>query len=470
MAGRRLVLRGGRVIDPARGLDEVCDLVAEDGRVAAVGRGLGPTAPPGPSGPAAAWRADDGTLVIEAAGMLVVPGLVDLHAHLRTPGQEWKEDLASGTAAAAAGGYTTVCCMPNTDPPLDSGAVVEWVRRRAEAEGLARVLPVGCVSRGRQGRELAEIGELAAAGAVALSDDGAPVRDAGLMRRALEYARAFGLPVSAHEEEESLAAGGVIHLGSVSAALGLRGQPAEAEAVMVARDVLLAGWTGGHLHVAHVSSAAAVEIIRQAKARGVRVTAEVTPHHLVLTHEAVRGGGVAGAPGYDANAKCNPPLRTEEDRLALLEGLRDGTIDAVATDHAPHAREDKEVEFERAAFGIVGVETALGLVLTEVVGRGHLSLAAAVERLTAGPARAFGLRAGSLAPGAAADVTVIDPGREWVVDPAAFRSKGRNTPFAGWRLRGRAVLTLLEGRATHAEEPYRGRLPEPFRHPLYINA
>ena len=353
MAGRRLVLRGGRVIDPARGLDEVCDLVAEDGRVAAVGRGLGPAAPPGPGGPAAAWRADDGTLVIEAAGMLVVPGLVDLHAHLRTPGQEWKEDLASGTAAAAAGGYTTVCCMPNTDPPLDSGAVVEWVRRRAEAEGLARVLPVGCVSRGRQGRELAEIGELAAAGAVALSDDGAPVRDAGLMRRALEYARAFGLPVSAHEEEESLAAGGVMHLGSVSAALGLRGQPAEAEAVMVARDVLLAGWTGGHLHVAHVSSAAAVEIIRQAKARGIRVTAEVTPHHLVLTHEAVRGGGVAGAPGYDANAKCNPPLRTEEDRLALLEGLRDGTIDAVATDHAPHRREDKEKEFDYAPFGVV---------------------------------------------------------------------------------------------------------------------
>lgn len=465
----RVVLRGGRVLDPARGLDEVCDLALEGGRVAAVGRGLGPEPPAGSGGGrAVAWLAA-GTVVVEAAGMLVVPGLIDLHVHLRTPGQEWKEDIASGTRAAAAGGFTTVCCMPNTEPPLDDGAVVEWVRRRAEREGTARVLPVGCLSRGRQGTALAEIGELAAAGVVALSDDGAAVMDAELMRRALEYARAFGLPVSAHEEDARLAAGGVMHRGAVSAALGLRGQPAEAEAVLVARDLLLAERTGARLHVAHVSAAASVALIRHAKERGVRVTAEATPHHLVLTDEAVRAGGVEGAPGYDTNAKCNPPLRGEADRLALLEGLRDGTIDAVATDHAPHAREDKEVEFERAAFGLVGLETALGLVLTEVVGRGHLTLAAAIERLTAGPARAFGLPGGTLAPGAAADVTVIDPDREWVVDPAAFRSKGRNTPFGGWRLRGKAVLTLLEGRATYADAPYRGLLPEPLRHPLYID-
>lgn len=437
----RLILRGGRVIDPARGFDEVCDLVLEGGRVAAAGRGLAPQ--------------EGEVRVVDAAGKLVVPGLIDLHVHLRTPGQEWKEDIASGTRAAAAGGYTTVCCMPNTRPPLDTGALVEWVRRRAAEEGAARVLPVGCITRGQEGRELAEIGEMAAAGAVALSDDGRSVMNGEVMRCALEYARMFDLPVSVHEEDEHLAAGGVMHRGAVSAALGLRGQPSEAESVLVARDLLLAERTGGHVHIAHVSTAAAVDLIRRAKARGVRVTAEVTPHHLVLTDAAVRGGGAEGAPAYDTHAKCNPPLRSEADRRALLEGLADGTLDAVATDHAPHARDDKDVEFDRAAFGISGLETALGLILTEVVGRGHLSLAAAVERLTAGPARAFrlaggGLRGlGTLAPGAPADVTVIDPDLEWVVEPAAFASKGRNTPFAGRRLRGRAVLTVLEGRVTH---------------------
>lgn len=446
----RIVIRGGRVIDPSRGLDEVTDLVVEDGRIAALGRGLGP-----------AGDDTNAAAVIEAAGLLVAPGFVDMHVHLRTPGQEWKEDLVTGTRAAAAGGYTSVCCMPNTVPPIDNGALVAHLRRRAAEEGAARVYPIGCVTVARAGERLADLGEMREAGAVALSDDGHPVMNAEVMRCALQYARMFDLPVSVHEEEADLAAGGVMHLGAVSIHLGLKGQPAEAETAMVARDVLLAEMTGGRLHVAHVSAAASVEIIRRAQSRGVGVTAEVTPHHLVLTDEAVEG--------YDTRAKCNPPARGEADRQALLEGLRDGTIAAVATDHAPHAREDKELEFDRAAFGISGLETAVGLILTEVVGKGHLDMMRAVDRLSTGPARLFGLEGGTLAPGASADVTLIDPTAEWTVDPAAFLSKGKNTPFDGRKLRGRVVMTVLGGRVVFAHGRSGNGSVEHIRHPMYIN-
>lgn len=453
MSGR-LIFKGGRVVDPGRGVDEVADLVIEGDRIAALGRGLAPASGEGDA------------LVVDAAGLLVIPGLIDLHTHLRTPGQEWKEDIATGTRAAAAGGYTAVCCMPNTSPPVDNAALVEFVLRRAREEGAARVYPVGCVTRGQAGEALAEIGEMAAAGAVAISDDGRPVVSAEVMRCALEYAQMFELPVSVHEEDLDLAAGGVMHRGAESVRLGLRGQPAEAEAAMVARDLLLAGMTGGRVHIAHVSAAASVEAIRAAKARGVRVTAEVTPHHLTLTDAAVAGGGERP---YDTAAKCNPPLRSEADRQALIEALRDGTIDAVATDHAPHARDEKDLEFDRAAFGISGLETALGLVLTELVGRDLLSLADAVDRLSCAPARIFRLPGGTLAPGAPADVALVDPDLAWVVDPGAFQSKGKNSPFGGRRLRGRAVMTMVGGRVSFTLGKRGRQLPAHIHHSVYIN-
>jgi len=432
----------------------VGDVLIREGRIAAVGPGV----------VAEAGR------IIDASGLIVCPGLIDIHCHLRDPGFEHKETIETGTRAAARGGFTTVCCMANTEPPIDSRAGVEYILRTAAAQGAVRVLPIGCITRGRQGKELAEMGDLAEAGAVAFSDDGSPVADAALMRHALEYASAFALPVIEHCEEPSLSHEGVMHEGWVANRLGLRGIPAAAEEAAVARNIALAEFAGTHLHVAHVSTAGSVELVRAAKKRGVQVTAEVTPHHLALTDETVMLAApvlseIEGADGsvglaYDTNAKVNPPLRPLADVQACIEGLADGTIDAIATDHAPHAIEDKLCEFDLAAFGISGLETALALCLTltgDVGAQGHTPLQLLIERLTAGPVRALGLARfvpglGSLAEGAPGDVLVFDPEAEWVVEPERFASKGKNTPLAGRTLKGKVVATVYGGGVVFVEE------------------
>ncbi len=431
-----LAIRGGRVIDPANGLDAVADVLIADGRVAAAGSGAG----------------KDASQTIDATGLVVCPGFVDIHTHLREPGFEHKETIASGTLAAARGGFTTVSAMPNTEPASDTAAIIEFVLRTAQREGAVRVLPIGCVTKGRQGRELAELAELAAAGAVAFSDDGSPVTDAHLMRRALEYASMLGLPVIDHCEEPALSTDGVMHEGWVAVRLGLSGVPAAAEESMVARDIALAELTGAQVHIAHVSTAGSVELIRRARANGLPVTAEVTPHHLCLSHEAVLlgAGETPGGLAYDTDAKVSPPLRTPEDAAACLAGLLDGAIDCIATDHAPHAVEDKLCEFDQAAMGISGLETALGLCLS-LVHDGRVELPALIEKLTIAPVRALGLdrhveSIGTLSVGAPGDVTLIDPEAEWTVEPERFASKGRNTPLAGRTLRGRVMTTLYEGR------------------------
>jgi dihydroorotase len=434
----RALVRNGRVLDPANGIDLARgSVLVEDGRVLAVGADLDA----------------NGATVIEAQGLLIAPGFVDLHTHLREPGFEYKENIESGTRAAARGGFTTVCAMPNTEPAIDSRSVVEFILRRVAEAGVVRVLPVGCVTKGRAGKLLAELGELAEAGCVGFSDDGSPVGDAAIMRRALEYASTFDLPVIDHCEDPQLA-GGVMHEGWVSTRLGLKGIPAAAEEGMVARDLLLARQTGAHVHIAHISTAGGVELVRRARAEGVRVTAEVTPHHLALTHELVMGARDATSLAYDSNAKMYPPLRRPEDVVACIEGLRDGTIDAVATDHAPHAVQEKLCEFDAAAFGVTMLETAFGLAM-RAVGSGRLSLERLIEALTIGPVRAFNLDRqvpglGTLAVGAPADLVLIDPAAEWTVDPADFASKGKNTPLAGQSLRGRVVATVYAGEVVHA--------------------
>ena len=444
-----LAIHNGRVIDPALGRDGVADVVVVEGRVARVGPGEG----------AAVVEADR----IDATGLVVAPGFVDLHVHLREPGFEYKETIATGTAAAARGGFTTVCAMPNTDPPLDRRSAVESVLREAEVSARVRVLPLGCITSGRAGAELAPAGELAQAGVVGLSDDGDAVADARLMRHALEYATRFGLPIAQHCEDPALVHDGHMHEGWVAARLGLRGRPSSAEETLVARDIALAELANAHLHVQHVSTAGSVALIRAARARGARVTAEVTPHHLALTHEEVAfapgdrdpGGGYRRI-GYHPHAKVNPPLREQDDLDACAAALRDGAIDAIATDHAPHAASDKEIEFDRAAPGISGLETAFGVAMGLVHG-GAIGLPALIERLTAGPARAWrldrrpGLEGlGTLAPGAPGDVVLLDPEAEWTVDPEEFASMGRNTPLAGRRLRGRVVATVHGGRIAYA--------------------
>jgi dihydroorotase len=421
MSVRPLIIRNGRVIDPTQRLDAQLDVLLVDGGVAQVGANL----------------QHEGASVFDAAGCIVCPGLIDVHVHLREPGGEHKETIQTGARAAAAGGFTAVCAMPNTDPPIDDPASVGYVRAAGLRSGGARVYPVGCVSIGQKGEHLTEIGEMVEAGAVAITDDGHPVADAGLMRLALEYAQSFDIPVANHCEEKSLSRGGSMNEGLVSTRLGLSGIPNAAEDVMIARDLMLGELTGGRLHIQHVSTRYGVELIRQAKARGVRVTAEATPHHFCLTDEAVEG--------YRTEAKVNPPLRAEVDRQAVLEGVRDGTLDVIAADHAPHHYDEKEQAFEDAPFGMVGLETALGLVLTRLVAPGLMNFTDLVERMSCAPARAFGLAGGSLRLGAVGDVTVFDPRPRWTVDPARFLSKSRNTPFTGWELQGKVRLTVVGG-------------------------
>lgn len=420
---RPILLKAGRVIDPSTGTDETADVLLADGAVAGIGRGLGKP---------------DGALVIDAAGTVVAPGLIDLHVHLREPGGEHKETIATGAQAAAAGGFTSVCAMPNTDPPVDDPAAVGFVRAEGLRAAAARVYPVGAVSVDLDGKRMTQIGEMIDAGAVAVTDDGRPVANAGLMRLALAYTRTLGIPVASHCEELSLAQGGSMNEGLVATRLGLVGIPNAAEDIMIARDLLLAELTGGRLHVQHVSTRHGVDMIRRAKARGVPVTAEGTPHHFTLTDAACEG--------YRTEAKVNPPLRSAADVAAVREGIADGTLDVIATDHAPHHYDEKEAAFATAPFGLVGLETALGLALTHLVNGGVLTLSELIDRMSSAPARAFNLPGGTLRQGTAADVTVFDPDVEWVVDPTQFRSKSRNTPFAGHSLRGRAVCTIVGGR------------------------
>jgi dihydroorotase len=418
-----LLLKGGRVIDPSRGFDQTADLLIRDGVIAGVGRGLG---------------APDGAETMDAAGLVVAPGLIDLHTHLREPGYEDRETIATGAMAAAAGGFTAVCAMPNTDPAIDNQSAVGFVVKQGLAAEAARVYPIGAVSLGQKGEQLAEFGELVGAGAVAVSDDGHPVASGHLMRTALEYAQTFGIPVADHCEELSLAQGGVMHEGLVATRLGLKGIPSVAEEIMVARDILLARLTGGRVHLCHMSTRGSVDLIRRAKDEGLPVTAEATPHHFTLTHEACNG--------YNTNAKMNPPLREPEDVAAIHAALKDGTIDVIATDHAPHHYDAKERDFDDAPFGIIGLETALGLGLTVLVEGGVLTLPELVARMSTVPARTFRLPGGGLASGAPADVVVFDPRTRTKVDPQRFYSKSRNTPFAGRELLGRVVRTLVAGR------------------------
>jgi dihydroorotase len=431
-----LLIKNGRIVDPAHGVDAVLDLLVENGAIAGTGQQLRPPAEP--------------TEILDASGQVVCPGLIDMHVHLREPGYEYKETVRTGTRAAAAGGFTAVCCMANTDPVNDTRAVTDYILARARAEGAVRVYPIGAVTRGLAGKELAELAELAEAGCVAFSDDGKPVMNADLFRRAMEYTLPFGCPVISHAEDADLAHGTCISEGVVSMELGLPGSPAAAEEIMVARDILLAELTGAHVHIAHVSTAGTVRLLRDAKARGLRVTAEVTPHHLILTEEAVRG--------YDPNTKMNPPLRARRDVEALIEALGDGTIDCIATDHAPHALSEKEGEYEQAASGIVGLETAVSLLLDRLVRPGLLGLPTLIARMSSDPARLLNLPGGGLAPGAPADITLLDPSRELTIDPARFHSKSRNTPFGGYRVVGAPVMTIVGGAiAWQAAAPETGR-------------
>jgi len=416
-----ILIKGGQVIDPGR-VNGPADVLIDNGRIVSVGQDL---------------QAPAGATVIQAAGRLVLPGFVDLHVHFREPGFEYKETIESGTSAAVAGGFTTVCAMPNTNPVNDNQSITEFMLERARAAGKAHVLPIGAITKGSEGKELAEIGDLRRAGCVAISDDGRPVMNSLVMRRAMEYALAFDIPVVDHCEDLHLSEGGCMNEGLVSTELGLPGIPSAAEDVMVARNVALAELTGARLHLAHISTAGSVRMVREAKSRGLKVTAEACPHHFTLTEEIARG--------YNTHAKMNPPLRTWEDVQAIKDGLRDGTIDVIATDHAPHAAQEKQQEFTQAPFGIVGLETALPLTLA-LVEEGVLTLEAAVDKLATAPAKAFSLNAGTLAMGAPADVTIVDPQAQWEVDPSQFRSKSRNTPFAGWKVKGRVTTTIVSGR------------------------
>ena len=429
----KILIKGGRVIDPSQQIDREADLLIEDGRVTSILEDSND----------ADFRSE-GAEVIDATGLIVAPGFIDLHVHLREPGEEYKETIASGAAAAVAGGFTSICAMPNTKPVNDNASVTRFIIDKAREARLARVYPVGAITRESKGEELAEMAEMKDAGAVAVSDDGRPVMDSQVMRHAMEYARDHGLVVVDHCQDLHLAAGGVMNEGRYSTLLGLKGMSRAAEDSHVARDIMLAELTGARIHIAHISTVGSVEMVRRAKKQGTAVTCEVTPHHLALTDAAVVG--------FDTNTKMSPPLRSEEDRTALMEGVRDGTIDAIATDHAPHHLDEKMLEYDLAPSGVVGLETALGLTLTVLRHSGNVSLSRIIEMLTIGAARAFSLPGGTLAVGSPADIALIDPGREWTVEPQRFKSKSRNTPFAGWKLRGQVVETLVDGRRMIRDE------------------
>ena len=428
-----LFIQGGHIIDPKRGIDETGSLLIIEGKTSWLGKR--DQTPPQP-------YCD----VFDASGLIVCPGFIDLHGHLREPGFEEKETIATGCRAAAQGGFTTICCMPNTNPPLDNPKVIYYVKSAAAKEGAVRVLPIGCISQGRKGERLAKLEELASAGVIAFSDDGGPVMSSRLMRQALEFSRASGLPITNHCEDTTLTEGGTMNEGILATKLELTGMPAAAEEIMVARDLALAELTGGHLHIAHVSTEGSVELIRRAKEKGIKVTAEVTPHHLTLTEERIRD--------YDTNAKVNPPLRTERDTQALLQGLNEGVIDVIATDHAPHTEADKNREFALAPFGISGFETALGSLMS-LVHSGQLPLSTLIAKLTSEPASIIGNSYGELGTlniEAPADVTIFDPAREWTVDPRTFASKGRNTPLAGSKLKGKVMLTIVQGKIVYQDD------------------
>ena len=418
----KLLLRGGRVLDPANGIDEQADVLVEDGKIAAVGRNL----------PA------DQAEIYDASGKVVSPGLIDLHVHFREPGQEAKEDFESGSKAAVAGGFTTVCTMPNTKPVVDTAALVRSMKKRAEDVGRCHIEIVGAVTKGQKGQELAELGDMISAGAVAFSDDGHFDPVAKVLLNAYDYLHAFDKVIINHEEEPSLVEDGVMNEGHQSAMLGMKGRPTVAEDIAVARDILLAEYADARCHVAHISSARSVELVREAKRHGVRVTAEVTPQHLTMTDDMVKL--------YDSSTKINPPLRTQKDCDALLEGLKDGTIDAVVTDHSPHAQEEKDREYMYAPSGFPGLETSLGVMLTDLYHTGRLDLPTIIEKMTIGPAKVLKLDAGTLSVGARADITVIDPDQEWVVEEKKFYTKGSHSPFIGRRFVGKAVLTIVDGR------------------------
>ena len=417
-----ILIKNGQVIDPANKIDGKLDILVADGKIAKLGK---PGTIPANS-----------AQTVDASGKLVVPGLIDMHVHLREPGFEYKETIATGTAAARAGGFTSVCCMPNTNPVNDSRSVTEFILAQAR-NAWARVFPIGAITKGSKGEELTEMAELHAAGCFAVSDDGKPVMNSAIMRRAMEYSKIFDLLVISHCEDRSLSDKGVMNEGVVSTELGLRGIPRAAEDVMTGRDISLAELTGCRLHIAHISTAGSVRLVRDAKSRGVKVTAETCPHYFSLTEEAVRG--------YNTMAKMNPPLRTADDVAAIKQGLKDGVIDVIATDHAPHAMDEKSGEFDYASFGVVGLETAVGLSFKLVL-EGTLTLNDAVSRMSSNPAKILNLNKGTLSAGADADITIIDPNIEWTVDSAQFKSKSKNTPFNGWKLKGRAVQTIVGGR------------------------
>lgn len=418
----KLLIKGGRIVSPPQGFDAIADILIENGHIIGIGDQLSAS----------------GAEIFDAQGLVVAPGLIDMHVHLREPGLEAKEDIVSGTRAAAAGGFTTIACMPNTKPVVDSAIIVSGILHRAQYEGIVNVKVIGALSKGQEGKELAEIGDMIFTGAVAISDDGSSLNNNSLLKTGLEYTSMFSCPVITHSEDESLVEDGVMHEGAVSAMLGMKGRPSVAEDIAVARDIMLAEYADAKLHIAHVSTKGAVELIREAKKKGIKVTAEATPHHLTLTDEAVKS--------FDTATKVNPPLRSADHVVALIEGLKDGTIDAIATDHAPHAFEEKDMEYKQAPPGFTGMETALGVILTGLYHTGKLTLLELIERMSTAPARILGLEVGTLEVGSPADITILNTDLEWVVDSSKFYTKGKHTPFDKKPLKGKAVATIVNGK------------------------